>query len=115
MRIGKKPLGHAIWFKLVLTLLVFIPAYSGVPYEPRNATLVIASVLAHPMIVSVPWLLPLSKLTTFRCDCALRSRGKIREDCRRVLCLRAGCRWNLSKHCAYGDLRLRVVTGKYLA
>lgn len=62
MKIGKKPLGHAVWFKLVLTLLVFIPAYSGVPYEPRNATSVIASVLAHPMIVSAPWLLPLSKL-----------------------------------------------------
>ncbi|MEA5015506.1 MAG: hypothetical protein VB099_13190 [Candidatus Limiplasma sp.] len=62
MRIAKKPLGHAIWFKLILTLLIFVPAYSHVPYEPMDTTSVIASVLVHPLIVSVPWLLPVSKL-----------------------------------------------------
>lgn len=58
----KKPLGHKIWFKIILTLLVFIPAYSQIPYEQIDTTSVIASVLANPLIASISWLLPVFKL-----------------------------------------------------
>ncbi len=58
----KKPLGHALWFKILLTLLVFIPGYSQMPYEQIDTTSVIASVMAHPLIVSISWLLPVFKL-----------------------------------------------------
>lgn len=62
MKKVKKPLGHTIWFKILLTLLVLIPGYSQMPYKPADTTSVIASVLARPLIVSIPWLLPVFKL-----------------------------------------------------
>ncbi|SHI17967.1 hypothetical protein SAMN02745823_03074 [Sporobacter termitidis DSM 10068] len=58
----KKPLGHTIYFKILLTLLVFIPGYSQMPYAQMDTTSVIASVMAHPLIVSISWLLPVFKL-----------------------------------------------------
>lgn len=57
----KKPLGHRIWFKIILTLCFFVPCYSQVQYSPAETTAVIASVMAHPIINSVTWLLPLTK------------------------------------------------------
>ncbi len=59
---AKKPLGHTIWFKVILTLLVFAPGYSQIPYKQIDTASVIASVLAHPLIISIPWLLPVFKL-----------------------------------------------------
>lgn len=58
----KKPLGHTIWFKIILTLLVFVPSYTQMPYEQIDTPSVIASVMAHPLIVSISWLLPVFKL-----------------------------------------------------
>lgn len=58
----KKPLGHKIWFKIVLTILAFLPSLTQIPYNQANTTDVIASVMAHPLIASVPLLLPVAKL-----------------------------------------------------
>lgn len=58
----KKPLGQTIWFKVFLTVLVFIPSYAQQPYDPANTTDVIAAVMASPIIASVSWLLPIAKL-----------------------------------------------------
>ena len=58
----EKPLGHTVWFKIILTLLIFVPGYSQIPYAQIDTTSVIASVLARPLIVSIPWLLPVFKL-----------------------------------------------------
>ena len=57
----RKPLGHTIWFKLVLTILVFLPCYTQIPYESADTTNVIASVMEHPLAVSIAWLLPVLK------------------------------------------------------
>lgn len=59
---AKKPLGHTIWFKMVLTILVFLPSVTQIPYNPANTTDVVASVMAYPLITSIPLLLPISKL-----------------------------------------------------
>jgi hypothetical protein len=58
----KKPLGHTIWLKAVLTALMFAPEITQHSYDPINTTSVIASVLKHPFIVSIPALLPIAKL-----------------------------------------------------
>jgi len=58
----KKPLGHTIWFKIVITVLFFVPAYTQVPYDPPEIPNIIAYVLANPLIVQIAWLLPLFKL-----------------------------------------------------
>ncbi len=58
----KKPLGHKIWFKIILTILVFIPAYSQIPFEQTDTASVIASVLSGPLIASITWFLPVFKL-----------------------------------------------------
>ncbi len=58
----RKPLGYRIWFKIVLTLVIFIPAYASKPYNPARTSDVIASVLSHPWITSIPSLLPVAKL-----------------------------------------------------
>ena len=57
----KKPLGHRIWFKILLTVLVFIPSYTQVGYNPADTTDVIASVMAHPLVASHMWVLPIAK------------------------------------------------------
>lgn len=59
---SRKPLGHTIWFKVILTVLVFLPAITQFPYDPANTPDVIASVLAHPLVASIPSLLPIAKL-----------------------------------------------------
>lgn len=62
MKREKKSLGHTVWFKVVLTLLIFLPNFSQIPYEQADTTSVIAFVMAHPLIVSTAWLLPVFKL-----------------------------------------------------
>lgn len=57
----KKPLGHTIWLKVVLTILVFIPAYAQLPYDPQKTSDVVAAVLSRPLIMSITWLLPIFK------------------------------------------------------
>lgn len=57
----KKPLGHTIWFKVILTIFAFIPAYAQVPYDPQKTSDVVAAVLSRPLITSVTWLLPIFK------------------------------------------------------
>lgn len=58
----KKPLGHRIWFKILLTILVFIPSIAENAYDPADSTNVIAEVLAHPLAAMVPALLPAAKI-----------------------------------------------------
>lgn len=58
----RKPLGRSIWFKIFLTILIFLPPITEISYNSANTTAVIASVLQHPLIVSVPILLPIGKL-----------------------------------------------------
>ena len=57
----RKPLGHTIWFKIILTVLIFLPCYTQVGYSSANTTNVIAAVLSHPMVTSIQWLLPIAK------------------------------------------------------
>lgn len=61
----KKPLGHTIWFKILLTVLVFLPSYSQITYDPAKTTDVIAAVMAKPLIISIEWILPLAKTLLF--------------------------------------------------
>lgn len=61
----KNPLGHTIWFKIILTLLVFIPPFSQITYDPANTPDVIAAVMAKPLITSVEWVMPLAKILLF--------------------------------------------------
>jgi len=58
----KNPLGHAIWIKIVITVLFFVPAYAQVAYDPAQIPDIIAYVLSDPFIVQVAWLLPIFKL-----------------------------------------------------
>ncbi|NLK01116.1 MAG: hypothetical protein GX318_07760, partial [Clostridia bacterium] len=58
----KKPLGYRLWFKLILTFMLFIPAYTSLPYDPTKTSEVITAVLAAPWVTAIPWLLPLTKL-----------------------------------------------------
>ena len=58
----KKPLGHTIWFKIILTFMVFIPNFTQIPYNQADTTSAISSVMTHPLIVSIEWLLPIFKL-----------------------------------------------------
>jgi len=60
--IARKPLGYKIWFKVFLTILVFIPPYTRLPYDPAKSTEVIAQSLANPLITSIPWALPIAKV-----------------------------------------------------
>lgn len=60
--VTKKPVGHTIWLKIILTVLVFIPAYAQIPYDPQETSDVIAAVLSHPLITSVAWMLSIFKL-----------------------------------------------------
>lgn len=78
----KKPLGHTVWFKIILTLLVFIPGYSQTPYEQIETTAVIASVLARPLVVSAAWLLPVFKLLLL---CAAVAPFVLREKSERAV------------------------------
>lgn len=59
---ARKPLGYRIWFKVILTLLFFVPAYASKAYDPAGTSDVIASVLAKPWISSITVLLPVAKL-----------------------------------------------------
>lgn len=102
----KKPLGHAIWFKIILALLAFIPAYSQIPYEQTDTTSVIASVLASPLIVSISWLLPVFKLLLL---CAAISPFVFREKSEKVvvgyyafILVLAGAFQNMASTAAYG-------------
>ncbi|HZK19572.1 MAG TPA: hypothetical protein VFC68_02475 [Treponemataceae bacterium] len=58
----KKFLGHTIWFKVFLTILIFVPSITERPYNPVETSDVIASVLSHPLIVEIDFLLPVFKL-----------------------------------------------------
>ena len=58
----KKPVGHTIWLKIVLTIVFFIPAYAQVSYDPAEIGDIIAAVLSNPLVVRVEWLLPIFKL-----------------------------------------------------
>lgn len=60
--VQKKPVGHTIWLKIVLTVLVFAPLYVGVPYDPEKTSDIIAAVLKQPLIASAAWALPMFKL-----------------------------------------------------
>lgn len=57
----KKPLGHTIWFKVFLTILVFLPAYTQIAYDPAKTTDVVTEVMAQPLIASIAWILPIAK------------------------------------------------------
>ena len=57
----QKPLGHMIWFKIFLTILVFLPPYTQIAYDPSNTTDVIAAVMAYPLVASIVWILPIAK------------------------------------------------------
>jgi len=58
----KKPLGHTIWLKIIITILFFVPAYAQVAYSPPEIPDIIAAVLSDPFVVQVAWLLPVFKL-----------------------------------------------------
>ncbi|WP_448334479.1 hypothetical protein [Bellilinea sp.] len=50
------------WFLLIIILISFLPLYSQTSYDPRQTSQVINSVLAQPLIYSLPSLFPLFKL-----------------------------------------------------
>lgn len=58
----RKPLGHTIWFKIILTIMVFLPSYTQTAYNPAKTSEVIAAVMSHPLVVSISALLPVAKL-----------------------------------------------------
>ena len=62
MNTVKKPIGHTIWLKIVLTILFFVPAYSQVAYDPAEISNLIAAVLSNPFVVQIAWLLPIFHL-----------------------------------------------------
>jgi len=57
----RKPLGHRVWFKIVLAALFFAPAVVETGYDPASTTQLIATVLGRPMTLSAPMLLPVAK------------------------------------------------------
>lgn len=50
------------WFLLAIVFISFLPLYSQTSYDPRQTSQVINSVLAQPLIYSVPLLFPIFKL-----------------------------------------------------
>lgn len=58
----RKPLGNTVWFKIILTLLMFLPTYTQISYNSADTTKVIAAVMSHPLAYSVNWILPIAKL-----------------------------------------------------
>jgi hypothetical protein len=50
------------WFYLAFLALFLLPAYSAEPLDPRRTPDLIVAVLSHPLIESVPTILPIFKL-----------------------------------------------------
>ena len=46
-----KPLGHMVWFKIFLTVLVFLPPYTQIAYDPSHTSDVIAVVMVYPLVI----------------------------------------------------------------
>ncbi len=53
------------WFLPILVLISFLPLFSQQPYDPRQTSEVISTVLATPLIYSLPALFPLFKIIPF--------------------------------------------------
>lgn len=62
---AKKPLGYAIWVKILLTIIIFLPPYTQIAYNPANTTDVIAEVMARPLVASIEWVFPIAKALLF--------------------------------------------------
>ena len=58
----KKLFIYGVWFKIILLLIIFVPSYSQIPYNPVDTTKVITSVLSHPFVVNIAFLLPVAKV-----------------------------------------------------
>ncbi len=50
------------WFFLIIVLISFLSPYAQKPYDPRQISLVINTVLSQPLIYSLPALFPLFKI-----------------------------------------------------
>lgn len=57
----RKQLGHTRWVKIVLGVLFFVPPLVQSGYDPAGTSRVVSTVLAHPLSLSIPALLPLAK------------------------------------------------------
>lgn len=58
----KKHLGHSIWFKVVLTIILFLPSITQFPYSSQDTTKVVVAVMSHPFTSQIPVLFPISKV-----------------------------------------------------
>ena len=50
------------WFKVIIVLVMFLPAYTQVPLDSRYTINVIAQVLMSPYVARIAWVLPIAKL-----------------------------------------------------
>lgn len=53
------------WFKISLILIMFIPVYTQVKFDPQYTTKVIAEILMNPFAVQIKWVLPIMKALLF--------------------------------------------------
>lgn len=58
---GGQSLVYRRWFKVALTLAMFLPACTQAPFDSRYTVNVIAEVLQNPCVAQVGWALPLAK------------------------------------------------------
>ena len=102
----KKPIGQTIWFKIVLTILIFIPSITQISYDPANTTNVIAEVMAHPLVTSIPALLPIAKLlllvATVIPFCNIKFTNKIFIGYYALILLIVGILQNMANTNSYG-------------
>jgi len=105
----KKPLGHTIWLKIVMTILFFIPAYAQVPYDHSEIPDIIAYVLADPLVVQATWLLPVFKLLLLMAvvlpliaPARMRFSGRIAMGYYTFILLVVGVFQNMATTSAYG-------------
>lgn len=58
----KKSFWDSILFKIILIVLLFLPSYTQIAYDPSKTTEVVASVLSNPLVYSIKWILPIAKV-----------------------------------------------------
>lgn len=58
----RKAIGHAIWFNVILAILIFIPPITQIAYDPADSSDVITAVMSRPLVSSIFIFLPIAKL-----------------------------------------------------
>lgn len=80
MEATSKAITERLWFRLFILLTFLFPVISQIKYDPRDTGLLVADVLAHPLIYTYPLLFPIAKailLLTFLAPFLIKRSEKV--------------------------------------